>query len=118
MKIEKPKTLNIQEHLKNADDFAIAQHHLERIWVRLNQHFPKKSAVMVHIDKAVTSPARIRNILDDHWQGLITKEERNEHGYIYFVLHERYKKFHDHFKEAAEASKSQPIRNRITRNQE
>lgn len=82
---------------KTADDLAIAKHHIDRIFQRLQKHFPKSHPIMKRFDRLGPSfPGcaidKLRTELDNAYHSVVSNAEADQHGHIYYNLEERFEK--------------------------
>jgi len=95
--MKKAKTMPLEEHLKTADDLAIAAHHLTRAFMRSQKYFYKTSRLMKYMFKFLSNSlvhgpwSVVKSELDDDYHKVISDEEFAEHGHIYYHLEQRYK---------------------------
>jgi hypothetical protein len=78
------RKLTLDEHKMNADDLAIAFHHLLKVFDRCNENYPKSGKLMKSLSKV--DPASINGRFTE----IISDDEFNELGHIYYNLGERY----------------------------
>ncbi len=95
--MRKDKELTLDEHLENANDLAIATHHLRKIIERTQKHYPLSSPLIKALYKI--SPGdlggifcKVQSLLDDEYHKSISNEVFDEHRHVYYNLEERYKK--------------------------
>ena len=93
----KNKSMTVEEHLETADDLAIAAHHLNRIFNRCQEHYPKSHRLMKILDifcpnlmsgKFIT----LKSHLDEEWHRVTSNEQFDTYGHPYYGLEERYQK--------------------------
>jgi hypothetical protein len=89
------RKLTLDEHKMNADDLAVAFHHLLKVFDRCNENYPKSGKLMKSLSKV--DPASINgrfteilSLLDEDFHSIISDDEFNELGHIYYNLGERY----------------------------
>jgi hypothetical protein len=95
--MKKDKKMSLGEHIEVADDLAIAFHHLKKAYDKCQEHYPKSNKLMttffrVNPGNLKSSFCTLKSQLDHEYHNLITDEEFNDHGHIYYNLDERYKK--------------------------
>jgi len=92
----KPK-MSLTDHLKTADDLAIARKHLTQAFVRVHEYHNVSSKLMKMFGKIFlifkSKPWReLRNILDKEFCLEANEEQQFENlGFIYYELDGRYK---------------------------
>jgi len=92
----KKTKMSLTDHLKNADDLAIARKHLIQVFMRTEGHHNVSSKLMKMLNKLCPSQSKpwseILNILDEEFY-LEAKEEQQfeDLGFIYYKLDDRYK---------------------------
>jgi hypothetical protein len=91
----KSTKMSLDEHKMNADDLAIAFHHLSKILDRCNEYHPQSSKLMKLLSKVCPVSSKpfsdIRCLLDAEFHSIINDDEFRELGHIYYNLQERYK---------------------------
>ena len=91
--------MNLEEHLETADDLAIALHHLEKVFFRCQEYYPKSHRLMKQLYKTRTTGSnlfdKIKSHLDEEYHRLINDQEFNKLGHIYYNLNERFKKLQE-----------------------
>lgn len=92
----KDKKMPLEVHIENANDLAIAQHHLSKVFFRCQEHYPKTSSLMKKLWKVLPSNmasifTSIFSELDDEYHKIISDEQFDQYGHIYYNLDERYK---------------------------
>jgi hypothetical protein len=90
------KKLSLNEHEMNADDLAIAFHHLSRVVDRCYENYPKSSRLMKTLFKidpaSLNGPlTEVRHLLDEEFHSIISNDEFEKLGHVYYNLEERYK---------------------------
>jgi hypothetical protein len=77
--------LTIEEHIENAKELKEARRLLNNIAMRSQKEFCKSSKVMKTLFKIrERDTARVKSLLDDSFCNLVTKEQLDEMGYIYY----------------------------------
>lgn len=94
--MKKEKKMPLQEHIDNANDLAIATHHLSKIFFRCEKHYPKTGVLMKNLYRILPSNinslfTKIKSELDDEYHNIATEDDFKEYGHIYYNLEERYK---------------------------
>jgi hypothetical protein len=89
--------LTLEQHIENADDLAIACHHLSIIFFRCQNHYAKSSPLMKALCRVLPQQlggifTKIKSMLDDDFHKLISNEQFGELGHIYYNLEDRYTK--------------------------
>ena len=89
------ENMNLEQHLENADDLAVAMHHINRIFSRCGKHFYKTGRLMNLLYKmAPGNPlgltAEVKSELDAQYHKVATDDDFKEHGHIYYDLEKRY----------------------------
>lgn len=87
--------MNLQKHLENAQDLAIAGHHLTKIFNRCQEHFNKSGSLMRLLYKICPGNwngifTKIRSELDHEYHMVATNEDFKKHGHVYYDLAKRY----------------------------
>jgi hypothetical protein len=95
------KKLSLHEHEMNADDLAIAFHHLSKVVERCYESYPKSSKLMktlFKIDPAYLNGqfTEVRHLLDEEFHSIISNDEFEELGNIYYSLEKRYEQKQKH----------------------
>lgn len=90
------KKLTLSEHIENADDLAIATHHLQKIFQRTQIHYPNSSKLMKALYKILPGSSdciisKVQHLLDEEYHELVSNEVFEKHGHVYYKLEERYK---------------------------
>jgi hypothetical protein len=88
------KKLSLNEHEMNADDLAIAFHHLAKVTDRCYENYPQSSKLMkllFKLDPRYGAFSKARHLLDEEFHSIINNDEFRELGHIYYNLEERYK---------------------------
>ena len=86
--------MTVEEHLACADDMAMVQHHLWRLYDRVRKHYLIKSKLINTLLKFVPfSPnyfGIVKSKLDDEWHRIINVDTFGKYGHIYYNLDHRY----------------------------
>ena len=91
----KKNQFSIEEHIANADDLAIAKHHLNKIFKRCNANFPsthKLNQILYKILQGSTNSnfSYLQSELDSLYHEIATNEDFKKHGHVYYNLGDRY----------------------------
>ena len=91
----KSKEMPLAEHMKTADDLAVATHHLTKIFFRCQEYYPKSSRLIKLLSRVLPGTlngvfTQIKSELDTEYHKLITDAAFDEYGHIYYNLEERY----------------------------
>ena len=91
----KPKQFTLEEHIENANDLAIAAHHLNKIFERCQENFGKShrmTKLLLKIEPGNKNGhfSMAQSELDSIYHQNVTDEDFKEHGHIYYNLHKRY----------------------------
>ena len=86
--MRKNKQMPLAEHMKTADDLAIATHHLTKIFFRCQEYYPKSGRLMkllYRVFPGVLSGvfSQIKSELDTEYHKLIPEDEFKKYGHIY-----------------------------------
>ncbi len=89
------EAMNPEQHLENADDLAIAAHHIDKIFWRCQKHFYKTSRLMKLLDKMHPGNwsglfTQVKSELDTEYSRVAKDEDIRKHWFIYDNLTERY----------------------------
>ncbi len=81
------EAMNPEQHLENADDLAIAAHHIDKIFWRCQKHFYKTSRLMRLLYKMVTGNllglmTQVQSELDTEYHKVATHDDFKKHGHI------------------------------------
>jgi hypothetical protein len=87
--------MTLNDHLTIADDLAIAAHHLTKVFLKCQLHYPSSGRLMKLLRKfAHNLPSsefsQVKSLLDSSYHELITDEQFREHGHIYYELEARH----------------------------
>lgn len=92
--MRKSKQMPLAEHIKTADDLAIATHHLTKIFFRCQEYYPISSRLMKLLQRVLPGAGgvfiQIKSELDTEYHKLITDDEFKKYSHIYYNLEERY----------------------------
>lgn len=86
--MKKSKNLTYEEHLENADDFAIAFHYLEKIFKRCEKVYPKTHKIM----QRIMMLDNLQDLFSSEYYRTSTNENIDKDAFIYYNLKERYEK--------------------------
>lgn len=86
--MKKIKNLTYEEHLENADDFAIAFHHLEKIFKRCEKVYPKTHKIM----QKIMMLNELQILFSSECCKIATREQIDKDEFIYLNLRSRYEK--------------------------
>ena len=89
----KPKQFTLEEHIENANDLAIAAHHLNKIFERCQENFGKSHRMTNLLLKITPGNGHFLSAQNEFEKLLhqnITDEDFNKHGNTYCNLHKRY----------------------------
>lgn len=94
--MRKDKSMSLEEHIDNANDLAIATHHISKIFFRCEKHYPKTSVLMKNLYKILPGNlsgifTKIKSELDEEYHKIASADDFKRHGHIYYSLDERYK---------------------------
>ena len=90
-------SMTLKDHIKTADDLAIAYHHLKKVFKRCQHSFCKSSKIMrllmkVHPNNIGGFWGKVKCELDDNYHQVVTDDEFSEYGHVYYNYEERYEK--------------------------
>lgn len=81
--------MSLEDHLKTADDLAIAKEHLCRAFYRVQEYYPKSSRLMKQFFRILPGNiggawTQLKSALDDEYHRLITDVQFEGLGHIYY----------------------------------
>jgi hypothetical protein len=84
----KYKGLTHEEHLENADDFAMAFHYIHKIFERCLKVYPKKHRIM----QILMTLDNLQDIFTSEYYKVVTNEQTDKERLMYYDLKNRYNK--------------------------
>lgn len=93
----KDKKFTLEEHLENANDLAIAMHHLGKVFQRCQSKYYKTNKLYKTLFKVAPSNIngvfpKVQSELDEEFHKIIDEKLFKEHGNIYYGYEKRYQK--------------------------
>ena len=106
--MKKKKQMPLEDHLKTADDLAIAKEHLSRAFFRVQEYHPKSSKLMKQFSRLLPGIVggawtQLKSELDREYHRLINDEQFKELGHIYYRGARNQNRYRDAILKAAEA---------------
>lgn len=100
--MKRDQIMSLEEHLVNANDFAMVRHYLTRIYFRCREYYPETSRLMASLNEVFPNKvngifSQIKAELEGEYQKIISDEEFDQYGKIYYNLEKRYEKLKDDF---------------------
>lgn len=91
----KPK-MTLEDHLELAADFAGMHHYINRVFFRMQNHYPKSSSMMRFMFRILPTNLMskfqaVKYELDSDYHSVITEEEYQKYGHVYYRAEEIYK---------------------------
>jgi HEPN domain-containing protein len=99
--MRKDKWMSLEEHYENANDLAIASHHLNRLFYRCQKHYPKThrlSKLLWRVCPDVLSGVftAIKSELDNEYFKAGHGDQDDSFIFIYYDLEKRYQMLMGH----------------------
>lgn len=92
----KYKSMTLQEHIDCAKDLSIAGHHLRRLALRIQKHYPKSHRLCKLAFRMLPGAFSskwfmdIKSELDSEYHKVITDRDFEKYGHIYYELGKLY----------------------------
>ena len=106
--MKRSKGMSLEDHLKTADDLAIAKEHLGRAFFRVQEFYPRSSKLMKQFYRLLPGTlqgawTQLKSELDDEYHRLITDDQFKELGHIYYRGHKNEDRYRNAIRKAADA---------------